>query len=214
MRRTLFALSAAALLTFGAGQGRADSLALDLSTPPNGFAGTFPSPFTSGWVFTTSQAFTATALGYWDEADHVLNANHDVGLWDDMGNLLAQTTITNASTPVASADSQGQWLFNPISPLLLPAGTYHIGGTTNNQDIVCSGTGVTTIPGVTFDGGAETPGAGLTFPPGPPGKGAPRYFGPDVELTSAIPEPSTLALLGVGAAGLFGDGWRRRQRRA
>jgi len=39
-------------------------------------------------------------------------------------------------------------------------------------------------------------------------------WGLEITSTASIPEPSTLLLLSLGAAGLFGYGWRRRKRAA
>src|SRR5438552_3149843 len=57
-----------------------------------------------GYLFRVTSSITVSGLGLWDEGGNGLAQNHDVGLWNSNGSiLLASTTITNASTPVASA---------------------------------------------------------------------------------------------------------------
>jgi hypothetical protein len=60
------------------------------------------------------------------------------------------------------------------------------------------------------------PGAGLTlttqpFISSPGGVGAVINFNLQGTVSSAVPEPASLTLLGVGACGLLGYGWRRRK---
>ena len=140
------------------GQARAGELALDFTGGSSYFASQDSgSPYTIGWSLTTSQSFTASALGFWDEADHTLGFTHEVGLWDASGNLLASTTINSASAPVASTGS-GQWLFNAIGSVTLTPGTYVLGATYVKADDLDAYryyvSSDTTIPGVTYDTGA------------------------------------------------------------
>ena len=51
--------------------------------------------FTLGYKFTTSEALSVNALGYWDDG---LGNNHQVGIWDSVGNLLTSTTVLGTDT--------------------------------------------------------------------------------------------------------------------
>jgi hypothetical protein len=193
-------LVAIALVTVGTTNSEASQVALDFSGGSSYFASQDSgSPYTIGWSFTTTQTFTLTGLGFWDEADHTLGFSHDVGLWDSSQNLLASTTITSASTAVASA-GPGQWLFNSTETVTLSAGTYFIGATYLSTDNVDAyryyPASVATISGLTFDAARYVYGPGLNFPGNFQGGNA--YFGPNLELSS-VPEPSSLVLLSLAA---------------
>ena len=165
-------------------------------------------PYSLGWSFTTTQPFTAYGLGFWDDASHTLGFTHDIGLWDSSQNVLASTVISLSSRPVTSA-GPGQWLFNSISPVTLPAGTYYLGANYDPSDSVDAyryHAVTATTAGVTFDTDAyalHTAG-GLTFPSGSNGSTADfaDYFGPNVAF-SPLPEPSSLALLFAFAVSSF-----------
>ena len=75
-------------------------------------------PFTLGYEFTTSTAFNINALGYYADG---AGYSHDVGIWDNSGNLLVSTTVQ----PSDPTSDQFQW--DNVNYLLSP-GTYVIGG--------------------------------------------------------------------------------------
>jgi hypothetical protein len=213
MKRAVLILAALTLMFGGVEQARAGHIALDIIG--GGFAsgvysGTSGGSGTSGWEFTVNSPITIDSLGLWDEGSQPLPNTHQVGLWDNGGNLLASTTITNASTPVASASGEGQWLFNAITPLTLQPGDYIIGAVYgfNQPDPARFSTTVTTIHQITYDNPAVGFN-GFAVPFVIPNFNLDSVFGPNFAVASAVPERSTLTLLSLGSLGLLGYGRRR-----
>src|ERR1700716_3992678 len=100
-----------AILIFSPAWSSATTLALD-------FVGETGNRFlfdnTFGWSFTANTPIAVDGLGFFDDFHFGagLLQDHRVNLWTNTGTPLAQTVITNASTPVATTSAQGRWLFN------------------------------------------------------------------------------------------------------
>jgi len=134
-------------------------------------------------------------------------------LWNAGGTLLASTTISNSSFAVPSTLAGSQWLFNNITDVTLIAGQYFVGMTqpTTLQDLYVRGDVSFNLPGskgVGRFGGFGGGGLTLTFPS--TASNADGFFGPNLS-TTAIPEPTTMLLLGSGLIGLAG--FRRKFRK-
>jgi hypothetical protein len=135
----------------------------------------------------------------------------EAGLYTASGTLLESALISTAtSTPVASASTGGQWLFETFAPITLPVGEHVIGNVAGN-DLPLAEIGATfvTIPQITLLGGTEgTNNGGLSAPTSP---FAEPIFGPTLQLTS-VPEPSTWAMTLLGLMGLGYAGYRQRHK--
>lgn len=148
--------------------------------------------YTLGYQFTTSVALSINALGYWDDG---LGNNHQVGIWNSDGTLLLSTTV-RGSDPL-----MGHFLYDPISPFSLAAGTYVIGGEFlgNGDPFTRNPTGVHAMPGYTWDEDRQIAGSGLVFPTestngyGPNGILVVDFSVASAEL--ANPEPATVVLM-------------------
>ncbi len=152
-------------------------------------------PFTLGYQFTTSTPFSINALGYFADG---LGNSHQVGIWNSGGTLLTSATVMS-SDPI-----QGHFQWHSISPFTLAPGTYTIGGQFlgNNDPFPAQAIGVVTAPGFTWITDEQLFGSGLNFPTvttaGSYGQNG--ILAVDFSLTP-VPEPATLAVFGLLAAG-------------
>jgi hypothetical protein len=147
--------------------------------------------FTLGYSFTTSVDLNINALGFWDDGQ---GTDHQVGIWDSLGNLLLSTTVLGTDT------ISGHYRWHDVS-YALTAGSYVIGGEYTGGEFPADAQGVTTISGYTWGSDLQIDGAGLIFPTtdtsgsyGQNGILIPNF---SVDSTEA-PEPLSIGLTGFG----------------
>jgi hypothetical protein len=158
---------------------------------------------TIGWEFNLPSPVTVTSFGVYNNTG--LSVNHDVGIWDASGTLIADTTVL-PTDPLLSG-----YLWHSVSPAVLGAGTYYIGAYfTGTDDFYYFDTdSVATDPAVTFIGATYSQGSSLSFPNQTTAVVNGR-FGPNFQFDPAVPEPGSLALTLCGA--VLGGIFLRRRR--
>jgi Domain of unknown function (DUF4082)/PEP-CTERM motif len=198
------------LFLASAGTARADVVALDIT--PDDFTVNIGPAFTVGYSFTANAAVTVTQLGN----DFFVGTNPSpatVSLWDASGGLLGQVSVSSAGNTLGSANFNFTALGTPVT--LTAGDTYVIGADeADGNHFWAKVTSITTDPGITY-GSALSIGGDNTFPGGHDalGIGGNSYFGPSFALSepTQVPEPGSLALLGLTAAGAGLYRWRRRK---
>jgi hypothetical protein len=171
-------------------------------------------PITAGWEFSVSTPVLVNGLGYFDIGADGFAQSHPVGLWTSGGTLLSSTTVTSASPVVLSASAAGDWRFATIPALLLLPGNYVVGGEAFAPDTdgeFRDASSLILAPGTAFvDDKATGAGNGFAFPTNSTPFAANGFFGPGVFLTSAVPEPTSLALLAIALSVLLLQVAKRR----
>jgi hypothetical protein len=218
-QRTLPLLLGLALALGLAGPSQAGFLAFDFA-PAKQY--TFPSldPTTDGFLFIPTVDIRVTHLGYYDEFQDGLLLQHLVGIFDKTSGLLLDSTVVGPSTAFG-----GLFAYEALTtPLVLTAGQsyvvagFHPGGA---DDAVATSVvgdpsfdaGVAPDPSIGYQGYVFDQSGSFALPGGTPDTGF-FAFGPNFQFeevnAAAVPEPSSVVLLGIGVTGLAFSAWRRR----
>ncbi|MDT0595111.1 hypothetical protein [Glaciecola petra] len=164
--------------------------------------------YSAGTEFTLSTGLSIDGLAYIDVGNDGLLENHEVGLWNSNGDLLAQATVNNGSTIFASQSSLGRWYVTQINELFLSAGIYRVAGIVGNEDVQALSGDKVSISGVSLSSGyvrTSFPSGGFNFPGLSFSSQAIRASLTTGAFSNSIdvPTPSILALITLAGFGLF-----------
>jgi hypothetical protein len=157
------------------------------------------------WVFGVdftvgSSDLLVSSLGYFDDNGDGFLSDHEVGIYDAGGNLLASTDVTN-SDPLT-----GHFRFDAITPLTLLAGnSYIVVGVNGSDHYTYVDPGFVTDPDIIYHGAEYGNGNTLFDPSASHNNFNDGFWGPNfqVGVASASPEPATFSFMGMGLTVLF-----------
>jgi len=165
-----------------------------------------------GFRFTADAALTLTKLGILvDPFDGILHSSHEVGLWRTSDQTLLGSVVVNPAT----AQLIDGFLYEDLgAPIALSAGTgYTLGAmyTATDSDSYLSGPTTLSTDNISATNGVfpSAGDIGFVFPALDSANLA--RLGPNAigNVNAAIPEPSSLALLGISVMVLVACYWRR-----
>jgi hypothetical protein len=162
--------------------------------------------FAFGNKFTVGNSnVIVSSLGYYDDFGNGFIDSHEVGIYELVGNtLLTSTTVDNSSALV------GHFRYTSVKrPLLLLAGTqYEVVGVSHGDNYAYNNVNFTVNPLIAYNGGYYSIGSSLTLAHNS-NSVTDGYWGPNMMLDAAAPEPGTISLIGIGLAGLAFSARRR-----
>jgi len=167
-----------------------------------GYNNVSSSDMTLGWSFDVDSDILIKKLGVWDDLDDGLDAAHQVGIWNDAGDLLVSTTVQSgtASPTEGPVVAGGQFRYEAIEfvdQVVLSAGeTYVIGALfDDDDDFIWDGSSMSTASEIIFGEQLYADGNGFELPENPFPSPRYGYFGPNFMF---VPEPSSGVLLALG----------------
>ncbi len=209
----------ATLITLSAALGTVTSHATVLQTANNGGAGN-QAYSGVGLEFTVNSPITVNSLGIYDSGLDGITGPLTADLMTLAGGVLATQTFANVSGPLVN----GGYLFQSITPVTLSAGSYYLMGygwtgtdLEHNSNLggnpdTFNGGGLVSFVDAVWGGGGDLPG---TVPTNTYGPTAPDFFSSaNMAFSSAVPEPSTWAMLLLGFAGIGFLTYRRKSKPA
>ena len=148
------------------------------------------------FVVTNPMGISVTSLGIFDFGQDGLAVSHQVGIWNNVGTLLASITVPSGT----GGTLVGNWRYIDLTtPLTLAAGSTNrlgasVGTDTWGNERLPSGVGAgVSIYGANYGSGV------FVFPNNVVTTDGKSYLGPNMIYT-VIPEPSILLSLGAGFA--------------
>jgi hypothetical protein len=186
----------------------ADVIAIDLTSPGTEYDGV---SYTLGFSFTLNTDVFVTSLGAYDSGMDGLDNRAQVGIWNAAGTLL-ESTFVGAGT---AGELDGFFRFADIDSLALVTGvTYFIGSYLADSATSCNtgqGGACSIDPNVNVVTDQYSNwDSSFGFPGQTDSNDAGAWLGANFRFATSVPEPGTLALLGIGLAGM---GLARRRRK-
>lgn len=185
------------LTCLGAG-GAANAAAIDFDSPTIDFTN---NQWSLGFKFSTNDPIIVNQLGFYDDLKNDLTETHDIGIFNDVGQLLVSGTVKPGDT------LDGWFRYTSVANTILDAGkTFFIAATTGSENYTWNPIGFKVDPTINFIGDGYQQSSTLVFPAFGP-SGTQGYFGPNFK-SEPVPEP--LTILGTLAAGGIGTAMRRK----
>ncbi len=179
----------------------------------NGSIGTDSGTWALGWDFTVDNQTTLTEIGLYDHSQDGFVSTHAVGLYDNTGLLTSSTGITG----VQSTENFFHWV--DVTDVTLKVGTTYTVVASNYSS---TGDNYMYNPTVTWDSNINyirdvwSDTSALVHANVSSNGQYLGWFGPNIRTSDdlqPVPEPTTIALLGIGLIGLVGAEARRRRKK-